>query len=122
MSFNEAALRINSFFDHEYPLLCSGLSEPVTTSGNLVSFRGSRLNPPKYWYSSHDGYDYGSPAKVEFENNVLAASSGIATFVNTCGDAGNAIYIDHENGFQTRYYTVSNMKASLRISNQPVKS
>ncbi len=118
MDFNEAAMSINTFFDHTYPLLSSGLIEPkdflnqITTYKNEISTRLS--------YSRHDGYDYGNPAEVEFEDNVLAAASGIATFVNTCGACGNAIHIDHENGFQTRYYHLDHKGLITHTPNQPV--
>ncbi len=106
MDFNEAANAINSYFDHEYPLLSKGrvLEEPEEAQDSLVLFRNSERNFTEQ-YSSHDGYDYGrSLAKVGFGDSVLAAASGLATYVNTCGSCGNTIHIDHDNGYQTRYY------------------
>ncbi|MBI4084533.1 MAG: peptidoglycan DD-metalloendopeptidase family protein [Candidatus Levybacteria bacterium] len=98
LTFNEAALNINSFFDHEYPLLSSGLAEP----DQIIKYDNPRRTDDSY--SSHDGYDYGTPAQVENGDSVLAAASGTATYINTCGACGNAIHIDHGNGYQTRYY------------------
>ncbi len=101
LSFNEGALAINSYFDHEYPLLSSGLSEPPTASDSAVIFQGpERTNN---WYSSHDGYDYGIPAKVSLGEPVLAAASGSAVYVDSCKACGNMLIIDHGNGYQTRY-------------------
>lgn len=101
LSFNEGALAINSYFDHEYPLLSSSLSEPPSASGTIVNYLGfPRVNKP---YSMHDGYDYGTPAKVNLGDLVLAAAAGLATYVDTCGACGNMIVIDHGNGYQTRY-------------------
>lgn len=103
LTFNTAATAINSYFDHEYPFLSIGTShEPESASGTIVSYQDSlrKIRP----YSSHDGFDYGSPAKVEYKDPTLAAASGSAEYINTCGPCGNAIYIDHGNGFQTRYY------------------
>ncbi|MBI2011974.1 M23 family metallopeptidase [Candidatus Daviesbacteria bacterium] len=102
LTFTDAALSINSFFDHEYPLLSSGLGEPSGSSNSVISY----LGPPRSTddYSSHDGYDYGKPAKVTLETPVLAAADGKASFTNSCGACGNTILIDHGNGFQTRYY------------------
>lgn len=99
MAFTEAATSINAYFDHQYPLLSSGLIEPAGT----ISYRGgsARSETP---YSSHDGYDYGSNAKTKLGTSQLAAASGSATFVGSCKPCGNAIHIDHKNGFQTRYY------------------
>lgn len=102
LSFNDAALSINSFFDHEYPLLSSGVGEPIAKSANIMSF----LGPPNTTddYSSHDGYDYGKLAKANMGDPVLAAASGWASYLGTCDSCGNAILIDHGNGYQTRYY------------------
>lgn len=102
LNFNEAATSINSFFDHQYPLLSTGILEEPSVQSNILNY----LGPPQInrSYSSHDGYDYGRDAKVFFGDPVLAAAPGIATYMNSCGACGNAILIDHQNGFQTRYY------------------
>lgn len=42
LSFNEAALSINSYFDHEYPLLSSGLSEKAHNENSLVYYEGKK--------------------------------------------------------------------------------
>ncbi len=99
MAFTEAATSINAYFDHQYPLLSSGLIDPAGT----ITYRGgsARSETP---YSSHDGYDYGYNAKTKLGTPQLAAASGSATFVGSCDACGNAIHIDHHNGFQTRYY------------------
>lgn len=98
MTFNEAATSINSYFDHEYPLLSSGLNEP----GLIVRYYDPQRVDDDY--SSHDGYDYGTPAQMNYGEPVLAAAAGTATYMNSCGPCGNAILIDHDNGYQTRYY------------------
>jgi len=99
MSFSDSALAINSYFDHEYPLLSVGLNDTV----GVTNFNGfpSRFDIS---YSSHDGYDYGkSRAYVYLNDPVLAAASGCASYIHT--DAGgNEILIDHGNYYQTRYY------------------
>src|SRR4030042_720406 len=98
MSFNDAALAINSYFDHEYPLLSAGLGE----SGLVIAFRGFPRRDISY--SSHDGYDYGkSLAKLQLNDPVLSAASGCASYRYTRA-GGNQILIDHENYYQTRYY------------------
>jgi murein DD-endopeptidase MepM/ murein hydrolase activator NlpD len=104
LSFSTAATAINSYFDHEYPLLSrlSVLPETVGTEGTIVTYRENlRTDEP---YSSHDGYDWGKRAEARSGESVLAAASGAARFVDSCGACGNAIFIDHGNGFQTRYY------------------
>ncbi len=115
LSFNDAALSINSFFDHEYPLLSTNLTEPIAAQNSIIFFKGGERNFDED-YSSHDGYDYGTPAKVEYGDEVLAAYSGTAKLINTCGPCGNAIYIDHGNGYQTRYY---HLESDGLITNAP---
>ena len=102
LDFTEAALSINSFFDHTYPLLSSGLIEPNSNLNQITTFQNE--NSTSKSYSSHDGYDYGRTAGAHFGETVLAAADGIASYMNSCGACGNAILIDHENGYQTRYY------------------
>ena len=115
MSFTEAATSINAFFDHEYPLLSSSLEEP----GLIIPyFGGSRIDED---YSSHDGYDYGARAKTKLGTPQLAAASGSATFVDSCKPCGNAIHIDHGNGFQTRYYHLEDNGLIVNIENTPVE-
>jgi len=102
-TFNEAALAVTSYFDHEYPLLSASLvlQEPRDALNTIVNYKGfPRIDKP---YSSHDGYDYARLANVHLGDPVLAAAGGIATYVNSCGACGNMIVIDHQNGYQTRY-------------------
>ncbi len=103
LSFTDAALSINSFFDHEYPILGVSrlLKEPIEAANSVVTFMGPTQT--NYYYSSHDGYDYGRKAQVLLGNPVLAAASGSATYSHT-SSTGNTISIDHHNGYETRYY------------------
>src|SRR3989344_3387747 len=103
LSFNEAALRMTYFFDHEHPLLSSGLGEPFGRQNSVIYYLGGNRDFDRD-YSSHDGYDYARLAEVNIDNPVLAAASGWATYDNSCSACGNAIHIDHGNGYQTRYY------------------
>lgn len=100
LMFNEAALNINSYFDHTYPLLSSGLSEPATLSAQVTTYDGKSRDD--VYYSSHDGYDYGSPAGISDGDPVFTAGSGWATYKYSSA-SGNMILIDHENRYQTRY-------------------
>jgi murein DD-endopeptidase MepM/ murein hydrolase activator NlpD/N-acetylneuraminic acid mutarotase len=116
LNFNDAALEINSYFDHEYPLLGSGLSEPSTVLNTIVPFLGfPQREKPEFWYSKHDGYDYGIPANVRNGDPVLPAAPGIAEYVYDRA-GGNAIFIDHGNGYQTRYY---HLQGTGLIVNKP---
>ena len=101
LRFTEAALSISAYFDHEYPLLSSGMLETPDISDTIISFQSSRRE--KREYSSHDGYDYAKSAKANDGDPVLSAASGWATYKNTCSACGNMITINHQNRFETRY-------------------
>lgn len=100
LSFTDAALKIEAFFDHKYPLLSSSLKEPVESSNSIVKFDGTKSSDA---YSSHDGYDYARRAGAIIGERVLAAASGKASYIGDCPACGHMIVVDHENGFQTRY-------------------
>ncbi|MEO6509303.1 MAG: M23 family metallopeptidase [Patescibacteria group bacterium] len=102
LSFNDAALSITSFFDHTYPLLSNqSVQEASEFQEQITTYSNEKSNTKNY--SSHDGYDYASLAKVKLGDSVLAAAAGTATYINTCDACGNMILIDHHNGLQTRY-------------------
>lgn len=105
LSFNEAALAINAYFDHTFPfLMVSSLSENFDDkifSNQVTTF--SNENSISKLYSRHDGYDYGRMAKALLNEPMRAAAGGTATLHASETGCGNAIYIDHGNRFQTRY-------------------
>lgn len=115
MSFIDAANKIGTFFDHQYPLVSAKwfINEPAEFSSHSLTYLGQISKIP---YSSHDGYDYAFTSNVKLNDYVLAAASGIATFHNDCKDCGNAIHIDHGNGYQTRYY---HLQPDGLITNNP---
>ncbi|QQS38734.1 peptidoglycan DD-metalloendopeptidase family protein [Candidatus Woesebacteria bacterium] len=123
LSFSQAALAINSYFDHEYPLLSVRhvLEEPLSARSSVLPFFRSSIDL-NINYSSHDGYDWGRKAGAHYGDNILAAAGGIATYTNSCAACGNAVYIDHENGYQSRYYHLmdeglitSNLQEGVRV-------
>lgn len=103
LSFVDAATKMSSYFDHEYPLLSASwfVQEPDIYKNSLTNYKGTN---GQFAYSGHDGYDYAFESRALLNDPVLSAASGIATFHNNCGACGNAIHIDHGNGYQTRYY------------------
>ncbi len=118
MSFTDAALSMASYFDHEYPLLSSGLKEPEETSGSIIQFKDiTRRNFP---YSSHDGYDYSNIAQVHIDEPILSAAEGYASYINSCSACGNMIVIDHQNGYQTRYMHMQKDGLIVATPNQKV--
>lgn len=113
-SFTDAALSINSFFDHEYPLLSAGMTEV----GQIINYKNAKTDEA---YSSHDGYDYGRLAQVDYGDEVIAVADGVARFVNICGPCGNAIHIEHGNGYQTRYYHLQSDGLITNIPNYEIQ-
>lgn len=98
--FRDAALSLNAYFDHEYPLLSTGLGEPESERTTVTIYKGDK---GRFDYSSHDGYDWGKVAGAGLGADVLAAAPGCATYSYNKA-SGNAILIDHGNNYQTRYY------------------
>ena len=99
LTFSEAALRMTTYFDHEYPTLSiNGMFD----QSNMIIYSSSSTDRTNH-YSSHDGYDYANPSKVSYGDDQLAAASGITSY-HYDKWSGHAIFIDHKNGYQTRYY------------------
>jgi murein DD-endopeptidase MepM/ murein hydrolase activator NlpD len=121
-TFSDAALEINSFFDHQYPLLGVGLDldEPSDATDSAVSFMGfPQKKIPELWYSSHDGFDYGTDAGVHDGDSVYPAASGSAAYeYDSAG--GHTILVDHLNGYQTRYYHLQKIGLITSKANEKV--
>ena len=115
LTFNEAATRMSSYLDHEYPLLSTNLVEP----NDLISYeniRGAGLS-----YSAHDGYDYARGSRAFVGKPVLSSASGTATFLGNCIPCGKAILINHHNGYQTRYYHLQDNELVTPLDGSPIK-
>lgn len=106
LSFSTAATAINSYFDHEYPLLSRRsivINSPEAVN-TLVSYMGGNRSTALE-YPLHDGYDWGkrAGAMVNYKDPVLASADGIATIEKSSTGCGYMILINHRNNFQTRY-------------------
>ncbi len=103
-SERELTDKIYSYFDHTYPLLGSlTIREPEDERYTTTNFYGIRETEPRMYYSAHDGYDFA----LLYGTQIRAAASGYAKYY-WCGACGNAIQIEHQNGFQTVYYHLQN--------------
>jgi murein DD-endopeptidase MepM/ murein hydrolase activator NlpD len=90
---------ISAYFDHEYPLLAyAAYVEPPDYTGTTVNFMGDKKPEPELYYSSHSGTDFALPYGTE----IKAPANGMARYYS-CGDCGNAVKVDHLNGYQTTY-------------------
>lgn len=100
----ELTEKINSFFDHQYPLLSYEYKgEPREYGNTTLKYDGETGSEPNVYYSSHSGIDF----DMEYGDSVLAVAGGSATHYY-CGDCGNSMKIDHGNGFQTIYMHLQN--------------
>lgn len=96
---NELFEKINSYFDHKFPLLAYPYyREPTGDSSTTLRFDGISGKIPEIYYSSHSGTDF----DLLYGNPVLAAAGGIAEYYY-CKDCGHSIKINHGNGYQTIY-------------------
>lgn len=112
--------RVNSWFDHEYP--------NYQLDGYLKRWDGVRLADPlkipcdngKNCYDGHNGIDF-SHDSTEVNETVFASANGVAFGVVTsctdgnqsCGGGyGNQVWVNHNNGYATRYGHLSNVFAS----------
>ena len=117
--FQEVALTMTSYFDHEYPLLSiSMLNEPVQANSSIIPFYSNKqfINLS---YTEHDGYDFAYASGARLGDSVLAAAPGTATYRYDKW-SGNAILIDHGNGYQTRYYHLSEQDLVLKDKNKSI--
>jgi murein DD-endopeptidase MepM/ murein hydrolase activator NlpD len=101
LTFSQAAMSMTSFFDHEYPLLSASVVGLSDVDDLLRIYKGEKDD---YSYSSHDGYDYARLSSAFYGDPQLSSADGTATFHKNTWHMGNAIFIDHHNGYQTRYY------------------
>lgn len=124
--------RINSFFDHEFPLYpwadFHGLEPPNAPVGNtLLLFDGSRS--PRDWYSGHPGYDF--MPLPQFRNNtpIFAAAAGVIFRVGTYRDGNHWVELRHDvpglGSFLTMYLHLQNdavWAATQARQGQPVQA
>lgn len=96
---NDLLEKITSYFDHSYPLLSYWYhGEPEDEADTTLNFYGIKEKEPFMYYSSHDGVDFA----LNYGTKIIAPASGYAKYFN-CSPCGNAIKIDHQNGYQTTY-------------------
>ncbi|MCB0075855.1 MAG: peptidoglycan DD-metalloendopeptidase family protein [Anaerolineales bacterium] len=95
--------RINSYFDHEYPLypvvwngLSFGGSEPSEPPGgnSLLLFDGSRSTQD--WYTGHPGYDFSPLPQFYDEIPIFAAADGVVHRVGSWPDGNHWVEIRHD--------------------------
>lgn len=115
---NRSALggRINSYFDHLYPLYPAAVNgarvggrEPrdAPAGGAVLTFSGLLATGSTYGYSGHPGYDYSTYEWRKPTTPLFAAADGFLTAVGVDAYGGHYVKIVHPvqgvGNFQTMY-------------------
>lgn len=77
-----------------------------TDSTRITSSFGTRRDPFTGYLSRHNGLDFGAPLR----SSVFATADGKVYAAGYDSARGNYVYINHENGLQTRYLHLSSYK------------
>lgn len=80
-------------------------------AGTITSAAGSRSDPFSMARSDHKGVDYAAPIGTP----VYAAAAGIVTRAEFSNSYGNVLYIDHNDGRQTRYAHLDRFAAGITM-------
>jgi murein DD-endopeptidase MepM/ murein hydrolase activator NlpD len=97
--------RINSFFDHEFPVYppMFGGREPDNLDNTLVIFNGERSEDAysqdtedSDWYSGHSGIDYAPANPREATTPILAAAEGRLLLAKIDKDDNHMVWLEHD--------------------------
>lgn len=100
--------RLTAFFDHSSP--------NYQKDGRIVIYNGeSTTDCNPHCYDGHSGYDWAMYTGTQ----VLAAADGAISFAGVLGNYGNAVIINHLNGYRTLYAHLSQVNV---VQNQTVRS
>jgi murein DD-endopeptidase MepM/ murein hydrolase activator NlpD len=104
--------RINSFFDHEFPVYppAFGGREPQDLADTLVTFNGSKRDDgfaqdsdSADWYSGHSGIDYSPAVPREPTTPLLAAAKGRLLLAKIDSDGNHMVWLEHDPDGDNRY-------------------
>jgi murein DD-endopeptidase MepM/ murein hydrolase activator NlpD len=104
--------RINSFFDHEFPVYppAFGGREPQDLADTLVTFNGSKRDDgfaqdsdSAVWYSGHPGIDFSPAIAREASTPILAAAKGRLLLAKIDSDGNHKVILDHDPDGDNRY-------------------
>ncbi|MGB3714050.1 MAG: FHA domain-containing protein [Candidatus Promineifilaceae bacterium] len=97
--------RINSFFDHEFPVYPPnfGGREPSDRTGTLVTFNGGRSidgfaqdSESADWYSGHPGIDFAPAHPRKATTPILAVAEGRLLLAKIDSDGNHLVRIEHD--------------------------
>lgn len=95
----EAMARIIELKRYQDILRSAPLSSPLQVEYRFTSGFGTRIDPFTFQFKNHHGLDL----VAFFRAPVYATAPGRIIFAGVKNGYGNCVYIDHGNGFQTRY-------------------
>jgi murein DD-endopeptidase MepM/ murein hydrolase activator NlpD len=104
--------RINSFFDHEFPVYppAFGGREPDSLDKTLVIFNGVRSadayaqdTDDADWYSGHSGIDFAPANPREASTPILAPADGRLLFAKVDDDDNHMVWLEHDPDGDGRY-------------------
>jgi murein DD-endopeptidase MepM/ murein hydrolase activator NlpD len=104
--------RINSFFDHQYPVYppAFGGREPQELADSLIIFNGSE-SPDGFaqdsdsadWYSGHSGIDYSPAVARQATTPILAAAAGRLYLAKIDSDGNHMVWLEHDPDGDNRF-------------------
>jgi len=104
--------RINSFFDHEFPVYppMFGGREPDDKDDTLIIFSGSRSDDAyaqdtdsSDWYSGHSGIDFAPANPREATTPILAPADGRLLLAKVDDDDNHMVWLEHDPDGDGRY-------------------
>ncbi len=104
--------RINSFFDHEFPVYppAFGGREPDAMDETLVIFNGVRTDDAYAqdtddadWYSGHSGIDFAPANPREATTPILAPADGRLILAQVDEDDNHMVWLEHDPDGDGRY-------------------
>jgi murein DD-endopeptidase MepM/ murein hydrolase activator NlpD len=104
--------RINSFFDHEFPVYppAFGGREPDNLDDTLVIFNGVRSDDAYAqdtdtadWYSGHSGIDFAPAEPREPTTPILAPADGRLLLAKVDKDENHMVWLEHDPDGDGRY-------------------
>lgn len=107
--------KVNSWFDHQYPTYAN---PPNNSYPGLLRWDGRFFpNPTKIgegWYDGHSGIDFQGAVGEQIFPAASGTVFGVVTSCQvgnlTCGSGyGNQLWINHQNGYATRYGHLSSV-------------
>jgi murein DD-endopeptidase MepM/ murein hydrolase activator NlpD len=87
------------------------LRKPLEFRRISSRFSSSRFHPILQAWRGHRGVDYAAATGTP----IMATADGVVTHAGQLGGLGNAVVIDHPNGFRTRYGHMTSVASSIHV-------